>query len=461
VSFSIRFPHADDRCYLANCYPYSYSDLICYLRKLQERRQLDDFLMIQSLCTSQAGNLCPLITITSLRKDGVYCSPEEIAQRGMCVISARVHPGESNSSFMVKGVIDFLLDASEHAQFLRDQFVWKIVPMLNPDGVVNGNHRCSLSGKDLNREFINPDRFLNPTIYFLKELVRYYKMAEGRNVMLYGDFHGHSRCRNFIIFACSARKPTCGIIPEKIFPRVLGELAPYFSYSSSTYKVQRSKRTTGRVVFYKELGIRMSFTLEGSMMGGHGCDFIPMSFGEVEEEICRRNAVAKMTCAHFNTGHYQTLGAMFVKTLLLIMQGDRGLSTKVNDHISELIFEATGGKKGQKLQLATVMDDEAAACGSYAASRRLSRKKKAAAVQIAPATPQELSEVYRVLLRNSGASARVAPTDGEDPEEDEDSSLVDDVDDDDNDSDAGDDNDGLDDLDGDDEDGETAEETDI
>jgi murein tripeptide amidase MpaA len=31
--------------------------------------------------------------------------------------------------------------------------VFKIVPMINPDGVVFGNYRTSLSGKDLNRMF--------------------------------------------------------------------------------------------------------------------------------------------------------------------------------------------------------------------------------------------------------------------------------------------------------------------
>ncbi len=34
---------------------------------------------------------------------------------------------------------------------LRDKYVFKIVPMLNPDGVITGNYRCSLGGYDLNR----------------------------------------------------------------------------------------------------------------------------------------------------------------------------------------------------------------------------------------------------------------------------------------------------------------------
>lgn len=455
LSFSLRCPHDDDRVYIANCYPYSYSDLIGYLRKLGERRGTEDYLMAQSLCITQSGNLTPLLTVTSLKKDGEFCSADEISQRGVVLISARVHPGESNASYMCKGVIDYLLDPNnEQSQFLRDNFVWKIVPMLNPDGVVNGNHRCSLSGKDLNREFISPDRLLNPTIYHMKEAVRHWKMNEGRNVMLYGDFHGHSRCRNFIIFACSSRKPTCGIIPEKLFPRTLAELAPYFSYSSSTYKVQRSKRNTGRVVFYRELGIRMSFTLEGSMMGGVGCDFVPLSFGDTEEEVCRRGSLMRMTVAHFNTAHYQTLGSMFAKTLWCIAQGDLGLNPKVNYLISELLAEssvdrggggASGGASSKKSVKASGADTAAIAAeeagggtpsfgGAYATARRHSRRNKKST--IVPASPQELQEIYRVLLRGSGLN-RVSLTDGEDLDGDVDVDEDAEDEDDDNDSDGG------------------------
>ncbi len=36
-------------------------------------------------------------------------------------------------------------DDDEGARYLRNNFVFKIVPMLNPDGVIVGNYRCSLS----------------------------------------------------------------------------------------------------------------------------------------------------------------------------------------------------------------------------------------------------------------------------------------------------------------------------
>ena len=63
---------------------------------------------------------------------------------------------------MMKGVIDYLLGPSVVARILRDNFIFKIVPMLNPDGVVLGNTRSGAAGKDLNREFLSSKKDLYP-----------------------------------------------------------------------------------------------------------------------------------------------------------------------------------------------------------------------------------------------------------------------------------------------------------
>jgi len=69
---------------------------------------------------------------------------------------------------MMKGVIDYLTGPTLSARVLREIFVFKIVPMLNPDGVINGNSRCSLAGVDLNRCWVEPNKITHPTIYYTK-----------------------------------------------------------------------------------------------------------------------------------------------------------------------------------------------------------------------------------------------------------------------------------------------------
>ena len=51
-----------------------------------------------------AGNNCEMLTITSFHSD-----PESIKNRKGVIITGRVHPGESGASWMMKGIIDFLV----------------------------------------------------------------------------------------------------------------------------------------------------------------------------------------------------------------------------------------------------------------------------------------------------------------------------------------------------------------
>jgi murein tripeptide amidase MpaA len=76
---------------------------------------------------------------------------DKIAERKCIIICSRVHPGESNASFIMEGFLEFIVSNDKDAKTLREIFVFKIIPMLNPDGVIVGNYRCSLSGLDLNR----------------------------------------------------------------------------------------------------------------------------------------------------------------------------------------------------------------------------------------------------------------------------------------------------------------------
>jgi murein tripeptide amidase MpaA len=47
-------------------------------------------------------------------------------------------------------------------EILRDKFLFKIFPMINPDGVILGNYRFSYSGNDLNRKWKNTDEKIHP-----------------------------------------------------------------------------------------------------------------------------------------------------------------------------------------------------------------------------------------------------------------------------------------------------------
>lgn len=48
-------------------------------------------------------------------------------------------------------MINYLLSDNQVAEKLKSKFIFKIIPMLNLDGVIIGNYKTDYTGKDLNQ----------------------------------------------------------------------------------------------------------------------------------------------------------------------------------------------------------------------------------------------------------------------------------------------------------------------
>merc|ERR1740129_451442 len=84
--------------------------------------------------------------------------PQHFPGRPLVFVSARVHPGETPAQFVFFGLLRFLLSDDPRAAELRKRFVFKLVPMLNPDGVARGHYRTNSRGLNLNRYYDHPRR---------------------------------------------------------------------------------------------------------------------------------------------------------------------------------------------------------------------------------------------------------------------------------------------------------------
>ena len=163
---------------------------------------------------------------------------------------------------MMKGLIEFLVSSMPEARVLREKFVFKIVPMINPDGVINGNYRCALCGSDLNRRYKAPSKVLHPVVFSIKRLVK--SFSKEREFVLFCDFHGHSRRKNIFMYGnSSAEKPE----EYRMFPYILSKLCDYFSFEQSRFSMHRSKEATARISMWKELKIPAIYTMEASFSG--------------------------------------------------------------------------------------------------------------------------------------------------------------------------------------------------
>uniref|UniRef100_A0A8C9R8V1 Cytosolic carboxypeptidase-like protein 5 n=1 Tax=Scleropages formosus TaxID=113540 RepID=A0A8C9R8V1_SCLFO len=203
LSFCHRFLEVrSTTTYFAFCYPFSYAECQDMLLQLDQKfvnsmhigpnSPVDSvYYHRELLCYSLDGHRVDLITVSSChgmmeerepRLDKLFpdnCTPRSHKFMGKRVffLSSRVHPGETPSSFVFNGFLNFILKQDDpRAQMLRKMFVFKLIPMLNPDGVVRGHYRTDSRGVNLNRQYLNPSFELHPSIYGAKAVLLYHHL---------------------------------------------------------------------------------------------------------------------------------------------------------------------------------------------------------------------------------------------------------------------------------------------
>ena len=132
---------------------------------------------------------------------------------------------------------------------LRKRYIFKVVPMINVDGVIVGNYRTSLSGNDLNRRYLEPNRKLHPEIFAIKTLmsdlvsgkyrsnwgsaVKEIPTFQEEDIHAFIDMHGHSRKKNVFIYGPQYPLSSEKYCRTRILSKLLSEETEMFRYHTS------------------------------------------------------------------------------------------------------------------------------------------------------------------------------------------------------------------------------------
>lgn len=183
-------------------------------------------------------------------------------------MTARVHPGETNASSVFEGFLNGLTAKVENAPVLA-HFVVRMVPCMNPDGVVCGNYRSSTAGVDLNRQWIDPSKQLHPEVYKTKHMMFKLHRAN-KKILVYADIHCHSKKKNSFLYGCNIAEEGAAFstwTQVRLLPRLLAKRCIYIHLPSCKFGIDNCKLGTARVVVWKEFKVMNSFTLENSFYG--------------------------------------------------------------------------------------------------------------------------------------------------------------------------------------------------
>ena len=282
--------------YFAYCYPYSYTQLDSYLSSLNNYK---DILRFDEIGKSLEGNSLHMLIITNFTD-----SFDELANKKSIIFTARVHPGESNGSYVIQGVLEYLLSNDPGAKNLRKNFIFKIVPMLNPDGVIRGNFRMNILGKDLNRMWDEPTEDTCPTIFNTVKMIK--KTLDSRDIYFFCDFHGHSNKHNFFLYSCKSKYEYLQldentIIPnpqkykltfyELVFQFILAKENTFLDRFSCTNKIIPSKTKTSRAILKTKYNVDFSYCLESSIAAmktkeGNTIPFTINTYKKIGKDFC-------------------------------------------------------------------------------------------------------------------------------------------------------------------------------
>ena len=154
-----------NRLWVAHIPPYTYTRL----QKVLGEVKAFPHARVEVIGQSVMGRDLQLVTVTNFER------PD--AAKKVVWLQARQHAWEASTSFVLEGAMKFVLSDDPAARKLRDENVFKFIPMLNPDSVAAGEVRFNLNGFDPNRQWPEVDlrdkRWLEraPEIWYPKRAI--------------------------------------------------------------------------------------------------------------------------------------------------------------------------------------------------------------------------------------------------------------------------------------------------
>lgn len=128
--------------WIARFYPYTFTDLTNYVNSLKGNPYVD----VSIPGYSQQGRPLYLFKVTD------FTVP--VAGKKRVFMHARTHPAETPPSFLIEGLVRFLLSGTPKAAELLAGYEFYIFPMQNVDGVVAGNYRSTPKSENLEMSWV-------------------------------------------------------------------------------------------------------------------------------------------------------------------------------------------------------------------------------------------------------------------------------------------------------------------
>ena len=160
-TFNIKQIFSHENVWIAYTFPYTFTKLEQFLSGIGNHPAVN----INAFGNSVQGRPLYMVEIKEPGPDA--------DNRPTVWIIGRQHSFETGGTWALHGLLEFITSNQPEALAIRRQLNFRLCPMVNPDGVVNGGTRFNASGVDLNRHWnaedpLSSDFEMAPETAFLK-----------------------------------------------------------------------------------------------------------------------------------------------------------------------------------------------------------------------------------------------------------------------------------------------------
>ncbi|NOZ46208.1 MAG: T9SS type A sorting domain-containing protein [Chlorobi bacterium] len=149
----------------------------------------NDFIQTQSIGQTTLGREMYELTITN------FAVTKTLKHR--IYIHARTHPGEVQAFWVTREIINYLSGDSEIGSFLRENCIFHIIPMYNPDGVELEYPRENANGVDIESNW-NADV---PEIEVFNLKNRFFDLMQEENpIEIALNMHSAVACKRYFVY---------------------------------------------------------------------------------------------------------------------------------------------------------------------------------------------------------------------------------------------------------------------
>lgn len=178
--------------WIAYAHPYPYEQVLAFIESIIT----NPLVSVETIGQSVEGRDIDLITI---EKADVPADNKKTV-----LTMALQHPGEDAGGYFTEGMIRQLLSEDAAADTLLSKYIFKFIPVMNPDGLVNGTTRYNMNMEDLNSEWDDHSEDtqnapVEPEVLCVQNWIRDW-YADGNKIDLFTDLHCHGQKEQYMLF---------------------------------------------------------------------------------------------------------------------------------------------------------------------------------------------------------------------------------------------------------------------